>query len=214
MNTACGLLGKKLGMTQVFNADGSKSSVTAIEVGPCTVVQKRTMEKDGYVALQLGYVEKKEHRVNRPEMGHFKKADVTPKRYLREFRVTQEIADGYEVGQDVSIDLFNDGDVVDIKGTSKGKGFAGVVKTYGFRGGRATHGVHEAYRHGGALGMCMTPGRVLKGKKMAGHHSCKTVTLQGMKIIRKFTADNLIFVNGPIPGSRNSLVQIRPTFKG
>ncbi|MBN2343822.1 MAG: 50S ribosomal protein L3 [Deltaproteobacteria bacterium] len=214
MNTACGLLGKKIGMTQVFEADGSRLSVTAIEVGPCTVVQKRTMEKDGYVALQLGYVEKKESRVNRPEMGHFKKADVTPKRYLREFRVSQEIADKYEVGQEINIDLFRNGDVLDIKGTSKGKGFAGVVKTYGFRGGSSTHGVHEAYRHGGALGMCMTPGRVLKGKKMAGHHSSKTVTQQGMKIVRLFAGDNLIFVKGTVPGSRNSLVQLRPALKG
>lgn len=214
MNTACGLLGKKLGMTQVFEPDGSKLPVTAIEVGPCTVVQKRTMEKDGYVALQLGYVEKKESRVNRPEMGHFKKADITPKRYLREFRVTQEIADQYEVGQEIKIDLFASGDVIDIKGTSKGKGFMGVFKTWGFRGGRASHGVHEVYRHGGALGMCMTPGRVLKGKKMAGHHSRKTVTLHGSKIVRMFAADNLIFVKGSVPGSRNGLVQIRPALKG
>lgn len=214
MNTACGLLGKKLGMTQVFEADGSKTPVTAIEVGPCTVVQKRTMEKDGYVALQLGYVDKKEHRVNRPEMGHFKKADVTPKQYLREFRVSQEVADTYQVGQEISIGLFSNGDVVDIKGTSKGKGYAGVVKTYGFRGGRSTHGVHEAYRHGGSLGMCQTPGRVLKGHKMAGHHSHKQVTLQGMKIVRMFAGDNILFIKGTVPGSRNSLVQIRPAIKG
>ena len=214
MNTACGLLGKKLGMTQVFEADGSRTSVTAIELGPCTVVQKRTMEKDGYVALQLGYQDKKEHRVNRPEMGHFKKAEVSPKQFLREFRVSQEVADAYEVGQEIDINLFSNGDKIDIKGTSKGKGYAGVMKTYGFRGGRATHGVHEAYRHGGSLGMCQTPGRVLKGKKMAGHHSHKTVTLQGMKIVRLFAGDNLIFVKGPVPGSRNSLVQIRPAIKG
>jgi large subunit ribosomal protein L3 len=214
MNTACGLLGKKLGMTQVFEPDGSKTCVTAIEVGPCTVVAKRTMDKDGYVALQLGYVDKKEHRVNRPQMGHFKKANVSPKRYLREFRVTQEVADSYEVGQEIDLSLFTNGDRIDIKGTSKGKGTAGVVKTYGFRGGRSTHGVHEAYRHGGSLGMCQTPGRVLKGHKMAGRHSNKTVTLQGMKIVRLFSGDNIIFVKGPVPGSRNSLVQIRPAIKG
>ena len=214
MNKACGLLGKKLGMTQVFEADGSRTSVTAIELGPCTVVQKRTMEKDGYVALQLGYQEKKEHRVNRPEMGHFKKANVSPKQYLREFRVSQEVADAYEIGQEIDINLFSNGDKIDIKGTSKGKGYAGVVKTYGLRGGRSTHGVHEAYRHGGSIGMCQTPGRVLKGHKMAGHHSHKAVTQQGMKIIRLFAGDNLIFVKGPVPGSRNSLIQVRPAIKG
>jgi large subunit ribosomal protein L3 len=214
MNTACGLLGKKLGMTQVFNSDGSRIPVTALELGPCTVVQKRTKDIDGYVALQLGYVEKKEHRVNRPEMGHFKKANVTPKRFLKEFRVSQEIADKYEIGQEINIDLFSMGDIVDIKGTSKGKGFAGVMKTYGFHGGKASHGVHEVYRHSGSLGMCMTPGRVLKGKKMAGQHSCKAVTLQGMEIVRVFASDNLVFVRGSVPGSRNGLIQIRPTHKG
>lgn len=214
MNTSCGLLGRKLGMTQVFEPDGSRMCVTAIEVGPCTVVQKRNMEKDGYIALQLGFEEKKESRVNRPELGHFKKVSLTPKKVLREFRVTQEIADSYEVGQEVNIGLFSNGDIIDIKGTSKGKGFAGVMKTYGFHGGKASHGVHEVYRHGGALGMHQTPGRVLKGKKMAGQHSAKAVTVKGMKIVRMFSGDNLIFVKGAVPGSRNSLVQIRPAVKG
>jgi large subunit ribosomal protein L3 len=214
MNTKCGLLGKKLGMTQVFNPDGTRLPVTAVELGPCTVVQKRTADKDGYVALQLGFTDKSEKRVNRPELGHFKKAGVTPKRYLREFRVSAEEAAKYEVGQEIGIDLFAMGDKVDIQGTTKGKGFAGVMKSYSFRGGKATHGVHEAYRHGGALGMCMTPGRVLKGKKMAGHHSYKKVTVQTMEIVRIFPEDNLAFIKGSFPGSRNSLIQISPAIKG
>ncbi len=213
MNTKCGLLGKKIGMTQVFNADGSRVSVTAVELGPCTVIQKRTIEKDGYVALQLGFIDKKESRLNKPALGHFKKADVTPKQFLREFRVSEEEAAKYEVGQELGIDLFSLGQKVDVKGTSKGKGFAGVMKTYGFHGGKATHGVHEVYRHGGALGMCMTPGRVLKGKKMAGQHSNKIVTIQTMEIIRIFPDDNLAFIKGSLPGSRNSLVQIMPAIK-
>jgi large subunit ribosomal protein L3 len=214
MSVKCGLIGKKIGMTQVFNPDGSRLSVTAIEVGPCVVVQKRTIEKDGYVAIQLGYADKKEHRANRPEMGHFKKANTTPKQFIREFRVTEDEAAKFEIGQEVKLDIFNNGDSLDIQGTSKGKGFAGVVKTYGFRGGRSTHGVHEVYRHSGSLGMCMTPGRVLKGKKMAGQHSAKTVTIQGMKIVRIFPDDNLIFVKGAVPGSRNGLLKLRPALKG
>ena len=214
MNTQCGLLGKKIGMTQVFNGDGTRISVTAVELGPCVVVQKRTIEKDGYVALQLGFQAKKESRVNRPELGHFKKAGVTPQQTISEFRVSKDVADNYKIGQEIKIDLFSNGQKIDVKGTSKGKGFAGVMKSYGFRGGKATHGVHEVYRHGGALGMCMTPGRVLKGKKMAGQHSNKTVTIQSLKIVRLFAKDNIVFIKGSIPGSRNSFVKITPAFKG
>lgn len=213
MNLACGLIGKKIGMTQVFNSDGSRLGVTAIEVGPCVVLQKRTIEKDGYVALQLGFEDKPERKATRPENGHFAKAKVSPKRFIKEFRVSQEVADKYEVGQTVSVDTVTNGDRVDITGTSKGKGFAGVMKTYGYRGGKATHGVHEVYRHGGSLGQCTTPGRVIKGKRMAGHHSDKTVTVQGLEVVRVFAADNMIFIKGPVPGSRNSLVQIRTAIK-
>ena len=213
MNTACGLLGKKIGMTQVFNPDGTRYAVTALEVGPCTVVQKRTIEKDGYVALQLGFEEKAERKVSRPELGHFNKAKITPKRHLKEFRVTEETAAKYEEGQVITTDIFKMGQRIDVVGTSKGKGFAGVMKTYGYRGGKATHGVHEAYRHGGSLGQCMTPGRVMKGKRMAGHHTAKQITVQGLEIVRIFSADNMIFVKGPLPGSRNGIVQLRPAVK-
>jgi large subunit ribosomal protein L3 len=208
------MLGKKIGMTQVFNPDGSRVGVTAVELGPCVVVQKRNVEKDGYTAIQIGFEDKTERKVKRPEAGHFSKKGITPKRYLREFRVPQEIADQYEVGQEIKADAFKVGDRVDVVGITKGKGFAGVFKTYGFHGGKATHGVHEVFRHGGSLGQNMTPGHVIKGKKMAGHHSAKRVTLQGLEIIRVFAADNMVFIRGPVPGSRNSLVQIRPALKG
>lgn len=169
MKDRLGLLGKKIGMTQVFNADGTRSGVTAIEVGPCFVVHKRTPEKDGYSALQIGFDELPERKARRPVAGHFAKAGVAPQRHLREFRVPAEKAAEYEVGQEIKLaDLFGMGDKVDVIGTSKGKGFTGVMKKFDFAGAKATHGVHEAFRHGGSLGQCMTPGRVMKGKKMAG----------------------------------------------
>lgn len=213
MSSLCGLLGKKIGMTQVFNPDGSRYGVTAVEVGPCVVVQKRTTEKDGYVALQLGFDDKPERKVNSPEAGHFKKAGVTAKRHLVEFRVSQEIADQYEVGQEIKAESLSVGDKVDVVGTSKGMGFAGVMKTFGYRGAKSTHGVHEVFRHGGSLGQCMTPGRVMKGKRMAGQHSNKRITVQSLEVVRVFASDNLIFVRGPLPGSRNSVLQLRPAVK-
>jgi large subunit ribosomal protein L3 len=213
MSIETGLLGKKLGMTQVFNPNGFLIGVTAIEVGPCVVVQKRTEEKDGYIALQLGFDEKKETKAKRPERGHFAKAKTTPKRLLKEFRVSKEIADKYEVGDTLGLADIAVGDIIDISGTSIGKGFTGVVKRYGFHGGKDTHGVHEAYRHGGSLGQNMTPARVMKGKKMAGHQGNKKITIQNVEVVRVFLEDNLIFVRGPIPGGKNSYLSIRPAVK-
>jgi large subunit ribosomal protein L3 len=213
MSVATGLLGKKIGMTQVFNPNGALVGVTAVEVGPCIVVLKRTVEKDGYSALQIGFDEKPERKVNRPEMGHFNKAGVAPKRVLKEFRVAEEVAEQFEVGQTIGADVFNVGDIIDVSGLSKGKGFTGVMKRYGFHGAKSTHGVHEAFRHGGSLGQNMTPGRVMKGKKMAGHKGAKPVTVQNVEIVRVFPADNLIFVKGPVPGGRNSFLSIRAALK-
>ena len=213
MTITGGLIGKKLGMTQVFNPNGQLIGVTAIEVGPCTVVQKRTAENDGYTAIQLGFEEKKESRASRPEVGHFNKAGTSPKKMLKEFRLSDEAAAGFEVGQAIGLDDVEVGEFIDVTGTSLGKGFAGVMKRYGFRGAKATHGVHEAYRHGGSLGQNMTPGRVYKGKKMAGHQGNKKITVQNIEIVRVFAADNLIFVKGPIPGSKNSFVTLRPAIK-
>jgi large subunit ribosomal protein L3 len=208
-----GLIGKKLGMTQVFNFNGTLVGVTAIEVGPCVVVQKKTKEKDGYTALQLGFGEKKESRATRPETGHFAKAGVAPQKVLREFRVSEEVVGKYEVGQTIDLENLAIGDVVDISGNSIGKGFAGVFKRYGFHGGKASHGVHEVYRHGGSLGQNMTPGRVMKGKKMAGHQGNKKITIQNVEVVRIFPEDNIIFVKGPIPGAKNSYLTVSPAIK-
>lgn len=213
MSVECGLLGKKIGMTQVFNPDGSLIAVTALEIGPCVVVQKRTQEKDGYTALQLGFDEKPERKANRPEAGHFAKAKTTPKRVLKEFRVSAEVAEKFEIGQVLGLDSLAPGDIVDLTGTSKGKGFAGVMKRYGFHGAKSTHGVHEVFRHGGSLGQNMTPGRVMKGKKMAGHQGNSQVTVQNIEVIRVFVQDNLVFVKGPVPGGRNSVVSLRQAIK-
>lgn len=214
MNQSCGILGKKLGMTQVFNPDGTHCTVTAVEVGPCVVVQKRTAEKDGYVALQIGFEDIAERKLNRAEMGVFSKSKVAPKRYLREFRVSAEEAAKYEVGQEIRGDIFEVGQKIDVTGVSIGKGFAGVMKTYGFAGGKASHGVHESFRHGGALGANMTPGRVFKGRKMAGHHSNHRVTVQNVEVVRVFADDNIVFIKGPLPGSRNTLLQLKGAVKG
>jgi large subunit ribosomal protein L3 len=213
MTIESGLIGKKLAMTQVFNPNGALVGVTALEVGPCVVVQKKTKEKDGYVALQLGFEDKKESRATRPETGHFAKAGVSPKKVLKEFRVTEEIAAKYEVGQTLGVDAIAVGDVIDVTGTSIGKGFAGVFKRYGFHGGKASHGVHECYRHGGSLGQNMTPGHVVKGKKMAGHHGNKKVTVQNVEVVRVFPQDNIIFVKGPLPGAKNSYLTVLPAIK-
>ncbi len=213
MSIETGLLGKKLGMTQVFNPNGFLVGVTAIEVGPCVVVQKKTVEKDGYTALQLGFDDKKESRATRPERGHFNKAGTAPKRMLKEFRVSEEVAAKYEVGQTIGVDVLMTGDFVDVTGTSIGKGFSGVVKKYGFHGGKATHGVHECYRHGGSLGQNMTPARVMKGKKMAGQLGNKKITVQNVEVMRIFPEDNLVFVRGPIPGGKNSYLILNAAIK-
>ncbi|MDJ0762255.1 MAG: 50S ribosomal protein L3 [Myxococcota bacterium] len=213
MEATCGFLGKKLGMTQVFNPDGTLVGVTAVEVGPCIVVQKRTVEKDGYTAVQLGFDDKPERKAKRPEVGHFAKAGVAPKRVLKEFRVSEDTAAQYEVGAVVDINALAIGDKIDVTGLSKGKGFTGVMKRYGFHGAKESHGVHECFRHGGSLGQNMTPGRVIKGKKMAGHQGNKRITIQNIEVVRVFAGDNLIFVKGPIPGGPNSVVSISKAVK-
>jgi len=200
-------------MTQVFNPNGALVGVTAVELGPCVVVQKKTLDKDGYVALQLGFEEKPERKATRPRAGHFKKADMSPKRYLGEFRVTGEVAGQFEVGQVLTADIFSVGDKVDVTGSSKGKGFAGVMKRHGYHGAKSTHGVHECFRHGGSLGQNMTPGRVMKGKKMAGHQGNSRVTVQNLEIVRIFPDDNIVFIKGPVPGGRNTALIIRPAVK-
>ncbi len=208
-----GLLGRKLGMTRIFTEDGTAIPVTVIDVGGNVVVQKKTENKDNYTALQIGFDDKPLRVSNKPSIGHFQKAGIEPKRILREFRISIEAAEKYEVGQPIDITMFKPGDKVDITGKNKGKGFAGVMKRYNFRGAKATHGVHEYFRHGGSLGQNMTPGRVFKGHKMPGHQGDKRVTTQNIKIVQIREDDNAILVQGSVPGSVNSYVVIRRAIK-
>jgi large subunit ribosomal protein L3 len=206
-----GILGKKLGMTQVFVADGRRIPVTVVEAGPCTVVQKKTESTDGYNALQVGFSAKKTHRVNKPMMGHFKKADQGAFAALRE--LAADNVDEYQVGDQVTCDsVFKAGDIVDVTGTSKGKGFQGVIKRWGFSGGRATHG-SKFHRGPGSIGMSASPARVHRGKKMPGQMGNARVTQQNLEIVEVRADQNLILVKGAIPGPNDGLVLIRKCVK-
>lgn len=209
-----GLLGKKLGMTQIFGEDGTAIPVTVIQAGPCAVVQKKTVSTDGYDGIQLGFQEVvKVKRINKPLTGHFNKAGVAPRSFLKEFRVSGEEIEANEVGAEISVDIFEPGEFVDVTGTSKGKGFAGVVKKYHFKGAPASRGTHEFFRHGGSIGQNMTPGRTMKGKKMPGHMGAKKVTVQNLKVIDVRGDTNILMVEGAIPGPTNGLVVIRKAVK-
>jgi large subunit ribosomal protein L3 len=211
MKRTLGIIARKVGMTQVFLEDGSVVPVTIVEASPCTVVQKKTKEKDGYNSLQLGFLPKKSERVNKPLSGHFKKAGVGPTYHLKEFRV--EDVGGYEPGQMVSLNLFKPGDVVDVTGLSKGKGFTGVMKRHGFHGSPGSHGTHEYFRHGGSVGAHSFPAHVFKNMKMPGHHGNRRVTLQNIKVLDVKEDQNLILLKGGIPGSRHGLILIRSATK-
>ncbi len=203
-----GILGRKVGMTSVFSKDGKLIPVTVVSVEPNTVMQVKTLETDGYNAIQLGVVDKKEKNSSRASVGHAKKANTAPKRFLKEIR---EMEGTYQVGDKISADLFELGDVVDVTGTSKGKGFAGTIKRHGQSRGPMAHGSHY-HRGPGSLGT-MLPKRVLKGKNLPGHMGCETVTVQNLEIIEANTAENYILVSGNIPGAKNSLVLIRSAVK-
>ncbi|MDH3999539.1 MAG: 50S ribosomal protein L3 [Desulfuromonadales bacterium] len=206
-----GILGKKLGMTQVFVADGSRVSVTVVEAGPCTVVQKKTESTDGYNALQVGFGAKKTQRVNKPMMGHFKKADQGAFSCLRELSVAD--VDAYQVGDQITCDgVLKAGDVVDVTGTSKGKGFQGVIKRWGFSGGRASHG-SKFHRAPGAIGMSAWPAKVFKGKKMPGQMGNARVTTQNLEIVEVRPEQNLVLVKGAIPGPKQGVVLIHKSHK-
>ena len=201
-----GLLGKKIGMTSVFSADGKNVPCTVIEVGPCVVTQVKTLENDGYAALQLGYEDKKEKHTTNPEMGHFKKAGVTPKRHLAEFKGFEG---EYKLGDAITVEMFAEGDFVDIAGTSKGKGFQGVVKRHGFGGvGQTTHGQHNRLRAPGSVGACSYPAKVFKGMRMAGQTGNKRVTVQNLQVLKVIAEHNLLMIKGSIPGSKGSIVII------
>ncbi len=209
-----GILGRKLGMTQIFDENSNAIPVTVIEAGPCPIVQKKTVKTDSYNAVQLGFLDKKRQRLTKPELGHFDKASVPAKRYLREFRLTEEEIGQYEAGQEIKVGIFQAGDFIDVTGTSKGKGFAGVIKRHHFAGSsEMSHGTHEYFRHGGSIGSATYPGKVFKGRKMAGHMGNERVTIQSLKVIEVREETNVIFVMGSVPGATNSLVMIRKAVK-
>jgi len=199
-----GLIGKKIGMTQIFDEAGNVIPVTVVEAGPCTVTQIKTVENDGYQAVQVGFGDVKVSRVNKPMKGHFDKADVAPKKTLKEFRL--ESIDGIEVGNILKADTFEVGEIVDVKGTSKGHGTAGAIKRWNFSRLRMTHGTGPNHRHAGSLGACSSPSRVFKGKKMAGHYGHETVTVQNLKIAKVDAENNLIAIKGAIPGPKGGIV--------
>lgn len=206
---AKGILGKKIGMTQIFSDDGVVIPVTVIEAGPCVVLQKKDVDNDGYEAIQIGYTDKKEIRANKPQIGHAKKADTAPKRFIREIRDVN-LAD-YEVGQELKADLFEAGEFVDVTGTSKGKGFQGAIKRHGQSRGPMSHG-SRYHRRPGSMG-AVDAARVMKGKKLPGQMGNEVVTLQNLEIVRVDAEKNCILVKGSIPGPKRSFVNIRSSVK-
>lgn len=206
-----GILGKKVGMTQVFDEGGNVVPVTLVEAGPCYITQKKTRDVDGYTAVQLGFEVVAEKRLNKPEAGHFKKAGVPLLKHLREFRA-KDVSD-LEVGQVIKADVFSTGDLVDVVGTSKGKGFAGVVKRHHFAGGPKTHGQSDRHRAGGSLGAGTTPGRVFKGLRMPGRMGGDRTTVANVELMIVDPERNLLAIKGAIPGAKNGLVMIKEARK-
>jgi large subunit ribosomal protein L3 len=201
-----GIIGKKIGMTSLYTAEGKMIPCTLVQAGPCVVTQVKTVEKDGYNAIQLGFGDKKDKHTTSAAAGHFKAAQTTPKRKLVEFK-TEDTS--FSLGQEVNVTLFEEGEFVDVVGTSKGKGFQGVVKRHGFAGvGGQTHGQHNRARHPGSIGACSTPSRVFKGMRMAGRMGNDRVKIQNLRIIRVLPEQNLIAVSGAIPGGKNSYVYL------
>ena len=204
------ILTTKVGMTQIFNEDGVLTPVTVLQAGPCVVTQVKTEENDGYSAVQVGFVDKKEKGINKPQKGHFDKAGVAPKRFVREFRF--ENAEEYTVGQEIKADIFAAGDKIDATATSKGKGYAGGIKRHGLKSGPSAHG-SKYHRHAGSNGAASDPSKVFKGKKMPGHMGSKRITIQNLEIVRVDAENNLILVKGSVPGPKKSLVTIKESVK-
>lgn len=204
------ILATKVGMTQIFDEDGVLTPVTVLQAGPCAVTQVKTVENDGYSAVQVGFAEKREKLVNKPMKGHFDKAGTSAKRYVREFRF--ENAQEYELGQEIKADIFEAGDKIDATATSKGHGYSGAIKRHGFSRGPVTHG-SKHHRHTGSSGCATDPGKVFKGKKMAGHYGCKRTTIQNLEIVRVDAENNIILVKGSVPGPKKSLVMLKETVK-
>lgn len=205
-----GLIGKKIGMTQIFNEEGKVIPVTVIEAGPCVVSQVKTEETDGYNSIQLGFGAIKESKVNKPERGHFTKANIAPARYLREFRV--DSIEDVKVGDELKADIFMAGDKIDIQGTSKGKGFQGVIKRHGQHRGPMGHG-SMYHRRPGSMGSTSTPGRVFKGKKLPGHMGAQTISIQNLEVIRVDLDKNVILVKGSVPGAKGAILKLKSSVK-
>ncbi len=209
--TESGVLGTKLGMTQVFDENNRIVPVTVVKAGPCVVTQVRKPETDGYSAIQIGYGEVDPRKVNKPQKGHFEKAGVTPRRHLTEIRT--EDAANYEVGQEITLDIFEPGAKVDVTGTSKGKGYAGVMKRHGFSGVGASHGAHRNHRKPGSIGGAATPGRVFKGLRMAGRMGNDRVTVGGLEVVKVDADRGLLLIKGAIPGNAKGVVYVRNSVK-
>jgi len=208
-----GLIGKKVGMTQFYNAEGNVIPVTIIQTGPCVVVQKKESAKDGYNALQVGFGSKKNQRLNKPARGHMAKAGKGAFEVLKEFRLDD--VSQYQVGQEIkAVDLFKAGDRIDVSGTSKGHGFSGVIKRWSFAGFPGSHGTHEYFRHGGSIGNRSYPGRVRKGKKMAGHWGHERISVQNLVVVDIRADDHLLLVKGAVPGAKQGIVVVRRAVKG
>ena len=205
-----GLIGRKVGMTQIFDEEGKVIPVTAIEVGPCTVTQIKTVEQDGYTAVQLGFGEVKERKLNKPELGHLSKNKLAPKKYLREFRL--DSVEGMKVGDELKADVFAVGDKVDVQGTSKGKGFQGVIKRHGQSRGPMGHG-SMYHRRPGSMGPTSTPGRVFPGKNLPGHMGVETVTIQNLEVVKVDLDKNVILVKGSVPGTKGAILKVKSSVK-
>lgn len=209
-----GIIGKKIGMTQIFTEKGNMVPVTAVQAGPCTLIQKKSEDKDGYCAVQLGFDEKRPKSTKKPLAGHFKKANTTPKKALFEFRIKKEELESLQPGQSITYDaIFKEGDFVDVTGISKGRGFTGVMKRHGFHGSDASHGTHEYHRHGGSIGQHTYPGRTFPGLKMPGHHGNSRVTTQNLKIAQINKENNLLLIKGAVPGAPGGYVLINKAVK-
>ena len=209
MNKA--IIGKKLGMSQIFAQDGTMIPVTVVEAGPCPVVQKKTVERDGYSAVQVAFGDTKESRLTKPELGHLKKAGVAPKRYLREFKLDN--ADSLEIGQEIKCDVFAEGDAVDVVGTTKGRGFTGTIQRWNYACGPMAHG--SGYHRGvGSMSSNSDPSRVFKNKRMPGHYGTERVTIQNLRIVKVDVERNLLLIKGGIPGANGGIVVIKQSIKG
>ena len=204
------IIGRKVGMTQIFDEKGNVIPVTVIEAGPCSVVQIKTIETDGYDAVQLGFGKVKENKINKPEKGHFTKVKIAPKKHLREFRLSD--VNSVKVGDEIKADIFAEGDMVDIQGTTKGKGFQGVIKRHGQSRGPMGHG-SMYHRRPGSMGPTSTPGRVFKGKKLPGHMGNITVTIQNLKVVKVDLDKNCILVKGSVPGNKGAILKIKDAVK-